>query len=205
MLRAIDGDEGSFVKSCALKLAPLTFVRPGERRHAEWTEIDLEAAEWIISAEKMKTNHPHLVPLSRQAVEILKEIQPLTGSGRYVFPSPRTPKRPMSSNGILAALRRMGFKKDGMTGHGFRAMARTLLDEVLQVRPDLTEHQLAHVVRDPLGRAYNRTQFLDERRRMMQTWADYLDGLKAGAKVISNTGYPMKHSNNRKSLIFLWG
>ena len=205
LLRAIDGYEGSFVTSCALKLAPLTFLRPGELRHAEWTEIDLEAAEWIISAEKMKTNHPHLVPLSRQAVEILKEIQPLTGSGRYVFPSPRTPKRPMSSNGILAALRRMGFKKDGMTGHGFRAMARTLLDEVLQVRPDLTEHQLAHVVRDPLGRAYNRTQFLDERRRMMQTWADYLDGLKAGAKVISNTGYPMKHSNNRKSLIFLRG
>jgi integrase len=184
LLRAIDGYEGNFVTKCALRIAPLVFVRPGELRHAEWAEIDLEAAEWTIPAEKMKTKQPYLVPLSRQAVEILKEIQPLTGSGIYVFPSPRTPLRPMSNNGILSALRRMGFEKDEMSGHGFRAMARTLLDEVLQVRPELIEHQLAHMVRDPLGRAYNRTQFLDERRKMMQIWADYLDGLKAGAKVI---------------------
>ena len=184
LLRAIDGYQGSFVTKCALQLAPLLFVRPGELRHAEWTEIDLEAAEWNIPAEKMKTRQPHLVPLARQAVEILHEIHPLTGSGRYVFPSPRTSQRPMSNNGVLSALRRMGFEKDEMTGHGFRAMARTMLDEVLQVRPDFIEHQLAHAVRDPLGRSYNRTTHLPERRKMMQTWADYLDGLKAGAKVV---------------------
>lgn len=184
LLRAIDDYQGSFVTKCALCLAPLLFVRPGELRHAEWTEIDLESAEWNIPAEKMKTRQPHLVPLASQAVEILRELYPLTGAGRYVFPSPRTSKRPMSNNGVLSALRRMGFEKDEMTGHGFRAMARTILDEVLQVRPDFIEHQLAHAVRDPLGRAYNRTKHLPERRRMMQTWADYLDGLKAGAKVI---------------------
>jgi integrase len=184
LLRAIDGYEGSFVTRCALRLAPLLFVRPGELRQMEWAEINLDDAEWNIPAEKMKTRQHHLVPLARQAVEILKEIQPLTGTGRYVFPSPRTSKRPMSSNGILSALRRMGFEKDEMTGHGFRAMARTILDEVLQVRPDFIEHQLAHAVRDPLGRAYNRTKHLQQRREMMQTWADYLDGLKAGAKVI---------------------
>jgi integrase len=184
LLRAIDGYSGHFATKCALRLAPLVFVRPGELRHAEWEEIDLEIAEWIIPGEKMKTGQLHLVPLSRQAVEILNEIQPLTGSGRYVFPSARSVARPMSNNAINAALRRMGIEKSEMTGHGFRAMARTLLDEVLQVRPDLIEHQLAHAVRDPLGRAYNRTSFLEERRKMMQTWADYLDRLRAGAKVI---------------------
>lgn len=184
LLRAIDGYEGSFVTKCALRLAPLFFVRPGELRQAEWAEIDLDAAEWNIPAEKMKTRQPHLVPLARQAVELLRELYPLTGGGRYVFPSPRTPKRPMSNNAVLSALRRMGFEKDEMTGHGFRAMARTILDEVLQIRPEFIEHQLAHAVRDPLGRAYNRTKHLPERRRMMQTWADYLDGLKEGAKVI---------------------
>jgi integrase len=184
LLRAIDGYEGSFVTKCALKLAPLLFVRPGELRKAEWTEIDFDAAEWNIPAEKMKNRQPHLVPLACQAVEILREIQPLTGAGRYVFPSARTHHRPMSNNAVLAALRRMGFEKHEMSGHGFRAMARTILDEVLQVRPDFIEHQLAHAVRDPNGRAYNRTAHLPERRKMMQTWADYLDGLKAGAKVI---------------------
>ena len=184
LLRAIDGYQGSFVTKCALKLAPLLFVRPGELRHMEWAEIDLEAAEWNIPAKKMKTGEPHLVPLARQAVEILREIQPLTGAGRYVFPSPRTAKRPMSNNGVLSALRGMGFEKDEMSGHGFRALARTILDEVLQIPPHLIEHQLAHKVRDPLGRAYNRTKHLPERRKMMQTWADYLDGLKAGAKVV---------------------
>ncbi len=184
LLRAIDGYEGSFVTKCALKLAPLLFVRPGELRQMEWAEIDFESAEWNIPAEKMKTGRPHLVPLARQSLAILKDIQPLTGAGRYVFPSPRTSKRPMSNNGVLSALRRMGFEKDEMSGHGFRAMARTILDEVLQIRPDFIEHQLAHAVRDPLGRAYNRTKHLKERYRMMQTWADYLDGLKTGAKVI---------------------
>lgn len=184
LLRAIDSYQGQYVTKCALQLAPLLFVRPGELRRMEWAEVDLDAAEWNIPAEKMKTREPHLVPLARQAVEILKGLKPLTGNGQYVFPNPRSVKRPMSDNGVLAALRRMGIGKEEMTGHGFRAMARTLLDEVLQQRPEIIEHQLAHKVRDPLGRAYNRTKHLPERRRMMQTWADYLDGLKAGAKVI---------------------
>ena len=184
LLRAIDGYSGAFVTKCALQLAPLVFVRPGELRQAEWSEIDLEAAQWNIPANKMKMREPHLVPLSVQALTILRELQPLTGTGRYVFPGARTNSRPMSENAVLAALRRMGFEKDEMTGHGFRAMARTILDEVLQVRPDLIEHQLAHAVKDPNGRAYNRTKHLPEREKMMQQWADYLDGLKVGAKVI---------------------
>lgn len=184
LLRAIDAFECSFVVKCALRLAPYVFVRPGELRKAEWSEIDLEAAEWNIPAEKMKMNNAHLVPLSHQAVAILRELQPLTGRGRYVFPCHRTVLRPMSENAVLAALRRMGYEKDEMTGHGFRAMARTILDEVLQVRPDYIEHQLAHAVKDPNGRAYNRTAHLAERRKMMQLWAEYLDGLKCGAKVI---------------------
>jgi integrase len=185
LLRAIDEYKGSFVVKCALQLAPLFFVRPGELRQAEWSEIDLEAAEWNIPADRMKMKVAHLVPLSTQVVGILKELQALTGNSRYLFPCHRSFARPMSNNAINAALRRMGFEKDEMTGHGFRAMARTILDEVLQVRPDFIEHQLAHAVRDPNGRAYNRTAHLAERRKMMQLWADYLDGLKAGAKVIS--------------------
>jgi len=181
---AIDGYTGHFVVKCALRIAPLVFVRPGELRHAEWAEINLDEATWNIPGEKMKMKEPHLVPLCCQAVEILKDLHPLTGSGRYVFPSARSFARPMSENAILAALRRMGYSKNEMTGHGFRAMARTILDEVLQVRPDFIEHQLAHAVRDPNGRAYNRTAHLVERKKMMQTWADYLDGLKAGAKII---------------------
>ncbi len=184
LLRAIDGYQGHLVTRSALRLAPLVFVRPGELRAAEWSEIDLECAEWNIGAERMKMGVPHLVPLSSQAVEILRELHPLTGKGRYVFPSARTSARPMSNNAILAALRRMGIPKDQMTGHGFRALARTVLDEVLGIRPDYIEHQLAHAVRDPLGRAYNRTSHLPERRAMMQQWADYLDKLKAGAEVI---------------------
>ena len=184
LLRAIDGYQGHFVVKCALRLAPILFVRPGELRHAEWAEIDLDEAVWNIPASKMKMKESHLVPLSKQAVEILRELQPLTGASRYVFPSARSFARAMSNNAILAALRRMGYDKDTMTGHGFRAMARTILDEVLQVRPDYIEHQLAHAVRDPNGRAYNRTAHLAERRKMMQLWADYLDGLKAGAVVI---------------------
>ncbi|WP_243373618.1 integrase arm-type DNA-binding domain-containing protein [Geotalea sp. SG265] len=184
LLRAIDGFQGSFVVKCAMQLAPLLFVRPGELRHAEWAEIDFEAEEWNIPGEKMKMKQPHLVPLPLQAVAILKALHPITGHSKYVFPCHRSPLRCMSENAVNAGLRRLGFEKAEITGHGFRAMARTILDEVLQVRPDFIEHQLAHAVKDPNGRAYNRTAHLAERRKMMQTWADYLDGLKAGAKVI---------------------
>ncbi len=189
LLRALDGYQGQLVTQCALRLAPLFFVRPGELRKAEWSEIDLDKAEWNIPAERMKMREPHLVPLCTQAVKILQELQLLTGNGHYVFPGARTNGRPMSDNAVLAALRRMGFAKDEMSGHGFRAMARTILDEVLQVRPDFIEHQLAHAVRDPNGRAYNRTAHLAERRKMMQQWADYLDRLKAGAEVIPLQGH----------------
>lgn len=182
LLRAMAGYTGSQIVRYALRLAPLVFVRPGELRNAEWAHIDLEAAEWRYTVTK--TNTPHIVPLSRQAIEILTELQALTGDGRYLFPSARTNSRPMSDNAILSALRRMGIDKDEMTGHGFRAMARTILDEVLGFRPDYIEHQLAHAVRDPNGRAYNRTAHLPERRKMMQQWADYLDKLKAGAEII---------------------
>lgn len=184
LLRAIDGYQGTLAVKCALRLAPLVFVRPGELRAAEWAEIDLQAGEWNIPGERMKMGQPHLVPLATQAVAILREIHALTGNERFVFPSARTKGRPMSDNAILAAMRRMGIGKDEMTGHGFRAMARTILDEVLGVRPDFIEHQLAHAVRDPNGRAYNRTAHRAERHAMMQKWADYLDSLKAGAAVI---------------------
>jgi len=184
VLRALDGYEGTLPVRCALRLAPLVFVRPGELRHAQWEDIDLDNAEWRYIVTKTDTQH--IVPLAQQAVEILKELQPLTGNGRYVFPSARNPKgdRPMSDNAILSAMRRMGISKDEMSGHGFRAMARTILDEVLGFRPDYIEHQLAHAVRDPNGRAYNRTAHLPERRKMMQEWVDYLDKLKAGAEII---------------------
>jgi integrase len=184
LLRAIDGYQGHFVVKCALRLAPLLFVRPGELRNAEWAEIDLEEAVWNIPAHKMKMRQAHVVPLCSQAIEILTELKQLSGTSRYVFPSGRSFTRPMSNNAILAALRRMGYDKETMTGHGFRAMARTILDEVLQVRPEYIEHQLAHAVRDPNGRAYNRTAHLEGRREMMQTWADYLEGLKRGAQVL---------------------
>jgi integrase len=149
----------------------------------QWDELDLEKAEWHIPAHKMKLRQPHVVPLSTQSIEILNEIKPLTGSGIYVFPG-RTSSRPMSNNAILAAIRNMGYTAEQMTPHGFRAMARTILDEVLEVRVDLIEAQLAHRVLDVLGRAYNRTSHLPERKKMMQTWADYLDGLRQGAKVL---------------------
>ena len=182
LLRTLDGYQGTLTVACALRLAQLVFVRPGELRNAEWSCVDLDAAEWRYTVTKTKSQH--IVPLSTQAVEILRELQPLTGASRYVFPGARTNGRPMSDNAILAAMRRMGIAKDEMSGHGFRAMARTILDEVLGVRPDLIEHQLAHAVKDPNGRAYNRTAHLPERRKMMQQWADYLDTLKAGATVI---------------------
>ncbi|MHB1051482.1 MAG: tyrosine-type recombinase/integrase [Thiobacillus sp.] len=182
LLRTFDTYQGTLTVRCALQLAPLVFVRPGELRTAEWKDIDLDVAEWRYIASKK--GNAHIVPLSQQAVAILQEIKALTGDGRYVFPSARSGERPMSDNAILAAMRRQGIAKDEMSGHGFRAMARTILDEVLGFRPDLIEHQLAHAVRDPNGRAYNRTAHLPDRRKMMQAWADYLDKLKAGAEVI---------------------
>ena len=176
LLRAIHDYEGTPVVAAALKLAPLVFVRPGELRRARWADIDLESAEWRFVASK--TRQPHIVPLASQAVEILRALQPLTGRGEYVFPGMRGKGRPMSEAAVNAALRRMGFDGDTITGHGFRAMARTILDEVLGFRPDYIEHQLAHAVRDPNGRAYNRTSHIAERRKMMQAWADYLDELR---------------------------
>jgi len=183
LLRAIDGYEGHLITICALRLAPLVFVRPGELRQAEWQEIDFERAEWKIPAEKMKMRSPHIVPLSTQTVEILKEIEPLTNKGRYVFPSLRTAERPMSNNTILAALRRLGYAKEEMSGHGFRAMASTVLHE--QGWPsDIIERQLAHAERNSIKAAYNHAQHLPERRKMMQAWADYLDSLKTKANVV---------------------
>lgn len=164
------------------------FVRPGELRNAEWSEIDLDEVVWNIPAQKMK--QAHIVPLCRQAVEILTQLKELTGASRYVFPSGRSLARPMRNNTVNAALRRMGYDKETMTGHGFRAMAQTIFDDVLHIRPDYIEHQLAHAVHDPNGWAYNRMAHLEERRKMMQRWADYLDGLKAEAVVI-----PFKTAN----------
>ncbi|WP_018507084.1 tyrosine-type recombinase/integrase [Thiobacillus thioparus] len=187
LLRTFDTYQGTLTVRCALQLAPLVFVRPGELRQAKWKDIDLDAAEWRYIASKK--GNAHIVPLALQAVAILREVQALTGGGLYVFPSARTSERPMSDNAILAAMRRLGIAKDEMSGHGFRAMARTILDEVLGFRPDLIEHQLAHAVRDPNGRAYNRTAHLSDRRKMMQSWADYLDELKAGAEVIPIHGH----------------
>ncbi len=186
LLRMIDGYTGTFPVACALKIAPYVFVRPGELRAMQWADLDLDKGEWQYLVTK--TDTPHIVPLAGQVVSILRELHALTGRGRYVFPSARTGERPMSDNAILAALRRLGIPKDEMTGHGFRAMARTILDEVLHVRPDLIEHQLAHAVKDPNGRAYIRTTHLPERKKMMQQWADYLDKLKAGAEIISLRG-----------------
>ncbi|OEU77740.1 MAG: integrase, partial [Desulfuromonadales bacterium C00003107] len=184
LLRAIESYQGTFVVRCALRLAPMLFVRPGELRHAEWEEIDLDEAVWNIPARKMKMNQDHIVPLCRQSIEILSELKKLTGTSKFVFPSARSILRPMSENAVLAALRGMGYDQETMTGHGFRAMARTILDEVLKVRVDFIEHQLAHAVKDPNGRAYNRTKHLDERKKMMQLWGNYLDGLVAGAKIL---------------------
>lgn len=160
LLRAINGYNGAFGTRRALKLAPLLFVRPGELRNAEWSEIDLEAAQREIPGAKMKMGQPLIVPLAPQALEVLKELQQVTGRGRYVFPSASGGDRPMSNNAVLAALRRIGYANDEMTGHGFRAMARTILDETLHFRPDFIEQQLAHSVRDPTGRAFNRTAHL---------------------------------------------
>ncbi len=178
----------------ALQLAPLVFVRPGELRKAEWSEIDLDKGKWNIPASRMKgwtrkgITTPHLVPLAPQAVAILKELQPLTSRGVHVFAG-RDPRKCMSDATVNAALRRMGYDtKTEMTGHGFRAMARTILHEELKVDREVIEHQLAHAVPDALGTAYNRTKFIKDRRRMMDLWADYLDKLKAGAEIVSLQG-----------------
>jgi len=184
LLRAMDTYQGSFITQCALKLLPLFFCRPGELRHIEWKEVDFDTEQINNPASKMKMKADHIIPLSSQAIAILKELQPLTGHGKYVFPSRRSFSRCMSDNTINAALRYMGFDGSTVTGHGFRATARTLLHEVLQVSPYVIEAQLAHRVPDVLGNAYNRTTHIAERRKMMQTWADYLEGLKEGAKVL---------------------
>ncbi|MBC8641168.1 integrase arm-type DNA-binding domain-containing protein [Caballeronia sp. EK] len=183
LLRALDAFQGTFVVQCALRLAPLLFVRPGELRTAEWAHFDLDKAQWRYTVSKTKTQH--LVPLATQAVAILRELHALTGLRTYVFPG-RDVKKPMSGAAVNAALRRMGFDtKTEITGHGFRAMARTILHEHLRFPGEVIEHQLAHKVPDALGTAYNRTKFIDDRIRMMQAWADYLDALKAEAPVVA--------------------
>ncbi|MGF6922204.1 tyrosine-type recombinase/integrase [Paraburkholderia sp. 40] len=183
MLRAFDGFAGTFPVLCALRLAPLLFVRPGELRQAQWSQFDLDKCEWRYLVTK--TESEHLVPLSTQSVAILRELHALSGAGRYVFPGARDRKRPMSEAAINAALRRLGYDtRTEITGHGFRAMARTILHEELEQKPEVIEHQLAHMVPDNLGSAYNRTKFIKERRVMMQKWADYLDRLRLGARVI---------------------
>lgn len=185
LLRAIDGYRGTFPVMCALRLAPMLFQRPGELRQAAWAEFDLDGATWEIPGTRMKRRKQgkaaggaHIVPLAAQAVATLRELHALTGAGRYVFPSIRTDERPMSENTLNGALRRLGYDGETMTGHGFRAMARTILDEVLGVPVQIVEAQLAHAVKDPLGRAYNRTAHLPQRREMMQRWADYLEEIK---------------------------
>jgi integrase len=183
-MRAIQDYKGSFVTATALKLSPLLFVRPGELRQAEWAEIDVENAEWRIPAAKMKMKALHIVPLSSQAIEIIEAIRPLTGRGKYVFPSVRSAARPMSDNTINAALRRIGYTKNEMTAHGFRSMASTLLNEQ-GWNADAIERQLAHAEGNSVRAAYNYAQHLPERKKMMTAWADYLDGLAKGADVIA--------------------
>jgi integrase len=183
LLRALDGFNGTLTVQCAIKLAPLVFVRPSELRMAKWSDIDLDNGNWQYLVSKTKTNH--IVPLSKQAVAILREIHPLSGHGEYVFQGGHSPLKPMSESAINAALKRMGYDtKTQITGHGFRAMARTILHERLAIDPHIIEHQLAHKVPDALGSAYNRTKFIAQRKAMMQAWADYLDELKNGAEVI---------------------
>jgi len=183
LLRAIEGYKGSFVVRCALRLTPLVFLRPGELRKAEWSELDLDGATWRIPPERMKMRREHIVPLSRQAIEILRELHPLTGTGRYVFPSARTTARPMSEVAVLAALRRMSYSRDEMTAHGFRTIASTMLNE-LGFPADAIERQLAHGEPNAVRDAYNRAEHLATRRAMMQAWADYLGGLAAGGEVV---------------------
>lgn len=190
LLRALDDYTGHFVTKCALRISPLLFVRPGELRHAQWQEVDLDKAEWRIPAEKMKAGAMHIVPLSNQTLEILSDLKPLTGPDGYLFPSIRTDSKPMSDNTINAALRRMGYTKTEMTGHGFRSMASTLLNEQ-GWHHDAIERQLAHTEKNSVRAAYNYAEHLPERRKMMQAWSDYLDGLKKGADIV-----PLKSKSN---------
>ena len=180
LLYAIEGYNGSYITKCALKLAPLVFVRPGELRMAEWSEFDLEKAEWRIPTQRMKMRAPHIVPLSRQAVAVLKELAALTGGSRLLFHGAYNKERPMSDNTVNAALRRLGYSREEMTGHGFRSMASTLLNEK-GWNGDAIERQLAHSERDGVRAAYNYAEYLPERRKMMQAWADYLDELATAA------------------------
>jgi integrase len=180
LMLAIHAYQAGPIVMSALRLAPLIFCRPGELRQLEWQEVNLEEMRIDLPPEKMKMKEPLIIPLSSQAIEILKEIQLHTGSGRFVFPNARSLSRPMSDNGLRIALRTMGYTNEDMTVHGFRAMARTLLDEQLNFPVDWIEHQLAHAVKDVNGRAYNRTKHLSQRKEMMQTWADYLDSLRLG-------------------------
>lgn len=183
LMRAIEAFEGTLVVQCALKITPYVFLRPGELRHAEWSEIDFDAAEWRIPAEKMKMRAVHIVPLSEQVLEILEELQPLTGRGKHVFPSIRNPSRPMSENTVNATLRRLGYASDEICAHGFRAMASTLLHEQ-GWNSDVIERQLAHKEGNAIKGAYNHARHLPERKEMMQAWANYLDALRDGAQVI---------------------
>ncbi|MEH6552425.1 MAG: integrase arm-type DNA-binding domain-containing protein [Pseudomonadales bacterium] len=203
LLLAIDGYQGTASVMAALKLSPIVFCRPGELRHMEWTEINWDECRWEIPAEKMKMKEPHIVPLSTQAIETIKELQRLTGRSKFVFPSARGASRPLSENGVRTALRSLGYDNKTMTPHGFRAMARTILDEVLGFRVEWIEHQLAHSVKDENGRAYNRTTHLKQRTDMMQKWADYLDGIKleaANGNVIAGTfGDSKKETNSANS------
>ncbi len=184
LLRSIEVYEGSFLTKQALELAPLVFVHPDELRHAEWSEIDLDASEWRIPAHKMKMKAVHIVPLAKQVIDIFKEIKLINGEGKYVFPGLRSTDRPMSENTVNAALRRLGFEKGEMTGHGFRSMASTILHE--QGWPhEAIERQLAHAERNKVSAAYNYAEHLPKRRKMMQSWANYLDGLRLGAAVVN--------------------
>mgnify|MGYP001311739426 CR=1 FL=1 len=194
LMLAIEGFRGTPIVKSALSLSPLLFTRPGEIRHMEWSEIDWNAAQWEIPEEKMKMREAHIVPLATQALDILREQQRLTGRYKYVFPNARGASRPLSENGVRTALRTMGYDNETMTPHGFRAMARTLLDEQLGYRVDWIEHQLAHAVRDNLGRAYNRTKHLNGRTEMMQAWADYLDSLKEKAR--NGSAYPLSQATS---------
>ncbi len=184
LLRDIDRYRGTYIVRALLAITPLVFQRPGEIRRMEWKEIDFDKGLWEIPASKMKMKEPHIVPLCSQAIAILKDIQPLTAWGDYVFPNERSRKTPVSDGTINKALRNLGYTSDKLTGHGFRAMGRTMLDEILEFPPHLIEQQISHAVRDPLGRAYNRTSHLPQRIKMMQAWGDYLTKLKSGAEVL---------------------
>ncbi|CAN5276015.1 integrase arm-type DNA-binding domain-containing protein [soil metagenome] len=184
LLRAVDAHDGQPAVRIALKLLPHMFPRPGELRLAEWKEFDLEAAVWTIPPEKTKMRRPHKVPLTEQVLEMLAELEPITGGGAYLFPSIRSAERPITDNTLNAALRRLGYGKDEVTAHGFRATASTLLNEMGKWHPDAIERQLAHVESNDVRRAYARGAHWDERVKMMQHWSDYLDGLQAGAKIL---------------------